>query len=57
MYATTMVPEPPGRQVSGPDDWKNRMSAGLLMLTKQILVTSGSASEQAPSVGSRPPVM
>jgi hypothetical protein len=33
------------------------MSAGLLMLTKQILLCSGFGSEQAPSVGSRPPVM
>ena len=52
-----MVPEPPGGRSIGPDDWKNRMSAGLLMLTKQILLSSGSASEQEPSVGSRPPVM
>ncbi len=52
-----MVPNPPGARSTGPEDWKNRMSAGLLMFTKQILLSSGFASEQAPSVGERRPVM
>ena len=33
-----MVPNRPGPGCSGPDDWKNRMSSGAVLLTKQILV-------------------
>jgi len=56
MYATTIEPWPPGGRLSGPDDSKNRMSAGLLMFTKQMWVVTGS-SEQEPSDGRKPPVM
>src|SRR5688500_9489290 len=56
-YATVIDPKPPGGRLIGPEDWKNRMSAGLLMFTKQILASSGFGREQAPSVAVRPPVM
>ena len=52
-----MEPKAPGSRSMGPDDWKNRMSAGLPRFTKQILEASGLGIEQAPSAGVKPPVM
>ena len=52
-----MEPNAPAARSIGPDDWKNRMSAPLLMFTKQILASSGLGSEQEPSTGRKRPVM
>ena len=40
-YATTMEPKAPGDRLSAVDDWKNRMSSGALVFTKQIWSCTG----------------
>ena len=36
-----MVPNWPGARVSGPDDWKNRMSSGAAVVDEADLVVCG----------------
>ena len=41
MYATTIEPWPPGGSVRAVEDWKNRMSAGVVLLIQQMRVCDG----------------
>ena len=58
IYATTIVAWPPAGRVSGPDDWKVRVSDGTLLM-KQRCVTRGSPVLHcgSPAAGFRLPEM
>src|SRR5690349_12334062 len=58
IYATTMVAWPPAGRLSGPEDWKVRVSEGTLLM-KQRCVTFGSPVLHcgSPAAGLRFPEM